>query len=816
MKNNVGNLKARIVPGLRSSAALTVLCAAALLASPASAQDGATSARADATAQAASGGVDEILVTAQRRSESIQDIPVAISALGEKALDQIGFLRPNDVGTVVPNVQVSEVYGRFQPIFSIRGISQSDYNSNVTSPVGLYVDEAYIGAVFLHGSNFFDVERVEVLRGPQGTLYGKNTTGGAVNLISKTPDVDGKLSGDFRGGYGNYKAVSVDAAIEAPLIQDVLAARIAVTFADDEGYQKDVANNKRLAETHYWGVRGTLAFRPSDSFKATLRYTHGKTDQVATAPLHEGSLQIPGVGNVDFTGYQRPATLGFRERENDRPTNVSVNFDLVTLSATLSLPSFDIVSVTSYHNGVYSQVANTDGSPLKLLDIDWASKTEAYSQDLRAVTTGSDGFKLIVGGYYGREDIRTFNLFRLFGSPLVPLRAGAPALAALLEQYGGLQIRQGIVRESMAAYSQVRWDFADRWGLDVGLRYTNDLDRMPLYNISRIDQNGTPIGSFSPGNISPALLGAAVDVAFLPPSADFPAGIYLDGPYTTDSIPAQRIRNQRLTGKFGVDFKPNDDVMLYASFSRGYRSGNFNGGQNYISKTPDQGSYAKPEVLDAYEVGIKSEWFDRRLRLNAAAFQYDYTDQQFVNVVGVSVSLENAGASRIRGFEVEAVAKPIDGLTIQASASVLDSKFTRLSLSDSSTADLSDKIDLSGNRLISSPKFSATLGADYTIPLSGALSLDLHMDASYRSFQWFSAYNDKIGYGNISQKGYALANSRVTLINEDAGYQLALWGKNVFNKKYTSYAIDLTSGFGYDYFLSGTPRTYGLELSYKF
>lgn len=813
MKNNVGNLKARIVPGLRSSAALAVLCSAALLASPANAQDAA---RADATAQAASGGVDEILVTAQRRSESIQDIPVAISALGKKALDQIGFLRPNDVGAVVPNVQVSEVYGRFQPIFSVRGVSQSDYNSNVTSPVGVYVDEAYIGSVFLHGSNFFDVERVEVLRGPQGTLYGKNTTGGAINLISKAPEVDGKLSGDFRGSYGNYKAVSIDAAIEAPLIQDVLAARIAVTYADDEGYQKDVTNNRRLAETHYWGVRGTLAFRPSDTFKATLRYTHGKTDQVATAPLNKGSLEIPGVGAIDFSGYQRPATLGFREREDNRTGNVEVNFDLVTLSATLSLPSFDIVSVTSYHSGIYSQQANTDGSPLQLLEIDWASKTKAFSQDLRAVTTGSDGFKLIVGGYYGKEKIKTFNIFEILQSPLVPLRAFAPPFAALLEQYGGLQQRQEIERESMAAYSQVRWDFADRWGLDVGLRYTRDIDRMPLYNISRIDPNRTPVGSFVPGNISPALLGFPVDNAFLPPSADFPAGIYLDGPYTTASAPAQRIRNQRVTGKFGVDFKPTDDVMLYASYSRGYRSGNFNGGNYYIAKTAAEGSYAKPEVLDAYEVGIKSEWFDRKLRVNAAAFQYNYTDQQFVNVVGVSVSLENAGASRIRGFEVEAVAKPFDGLMIQASANVLDSVFTRLSLSDSSTADLSDKIDLSGNQLISSPKFSATLGADYTIPLSGALSIDLHVDASYRSRQWFSAYNDKLGYGNIGQKGYALANGRVTLINEDAGYQIALWGKNVFNKKYTSYAIDLTGGFGYDYFLSGTPRTYGLELSYKF
>jgi len=813
MGNGAGSKVRGVSLDLRSSVALAAFGCVSVFSSPVWAQDGAAPVAADARSGS---GIEEILVTAQRRSESAQNIPIAISALSEKTLENIGFQRPNDVGAVVPNVQVSEVFGRFQPIFSIRGVSQSDYNSNVTSPVGVYVDEAYIGAVFLHGLNFFDIERVEVLRGPQGTLYGKNTTGGAINLISKAPDVDGKLSSNFRMSYGNYKAVSLDAGIEAPLIEGVLAARLAVTYADDEGYQRNVTNNSRLAETHYWGVRGTLAFEPSDNFKAILRYTHGKTDQAATAPLHEGSVQIPGVGAVDFSGYQRPATLGFREREDNRSGDVEVDLDLVTLSATLSAKSFDIVSVTSYHKGDYFQQANTDGSPLQLLEIDWSSKTESFSQDLRMVTTGSDDFKLIAGGYYGWENVKAFNLFKGFESPLVPIRFVAPELASLLETYGILQQRQELVRESWAAYSQVRWDFADRWGLDLGLRYTNDLDRMPYYNVSRLDYNRNPIGSFVPGNISPTLLGFPVDNAFLPPSPAFPAGLYLNGPYTTDSMPAQRQRNQRVTGKFGVDFKPTEDMMLYASYSRGYRSGNFNGGNYFIPKTPEQGSYAKPEVLDAYEVGIKSEWFDKRLRLNAAVFQYDYTDQQFVNVVGVSVALENAGSSRIRGFEVEALAKPFDGLTLQASANILDAKFKSLSLSDTSTPDITDSIDLSGNRLISSPKFSATLGLDYSFAVSQSFDLDLHVDGSYRTHQWFSAYNGQIGYENISQKGYALANGRVSLVNDDAGYTIALWSKNLFDKKYTSYAIDLTGGFGYDYFLSGAPRTYGLELAYKF
>lgn len=250
-----------------------------LAATSAAAQETQTSPAATPSPQATDSGIADIVVTAQRRSESSQSVPVAISALDDKALARVGFMKAADVAAVVPSLQVQEVYGRFQPIFAIRGISQSSYTANQSSPIGVYADEAYIGETFLHGANFFDVDRVEVLKGPQGTLYGKNTTGGAINLISRSPKLDDGFHANATVGYGNYEAVNIEAGAEATLIPGKLAVRVAGFFNDDEGYQRIVNLGQRAGETHGGGVRATLLFKPLDDLKFVFRYTHTETSQ---------------------------------------------------------------------------------------------------------------------------------------------------------------------------------------------------------------------------------------------------------------------------------------------------------------------------------------------------------------------------------------------------------------------------------------------------------------------------------------------------------------------------------------------------------
>lgn len=765
--------------------------------------------------------IQDIVVTAQRRSQNSQDVPISITAVNSTALDTMGFQQPNDLVNISAGIQVQEVFGKFQPIFAIRGISQSDYNALQSSPVGVYVDEAYIAETFLHGINFFDLEQVEVLKGPQGTLYGKNTTGGAIKIASKLPDLQGGASGNFTIGYGNYNAVHAEAAAETPLIADKLAVRLAASYDTDDGYQRNITLGTKLADTHVFGIRGTLLFQPADDLTMTLRYTHSETDQQSAMPRAIGSYPVgpDGVG-LDFGGYYRPATMGFRERESshaDQP--VRVKYDLATLSTTYSGAAFDVIAIGSYHSSTKYQALDGDGGLTRTAFSLYTNDTKAYSGDVRLVTTASDSWKLVVGGYYGYDRNASLNAFALYADGLEGGRLAleevydpstAAYVAGFLAQFGELKVRQTLKHESLAAYSQLRWEVTPQIGLDIGLRYTRDRDSQTYYNVSRYSViDGAPMGSFIPGNIT---FGTAnpVNQAYDPAYTSF-----LDGPFTLASAPPLSVVNNRVTGRIGLDYKPSDDVMLYASYSRGYRSGNFDTGASYLVRTVSEGAYVKPESITAYEIGLKSDLIDRRLRLNLAGFWYDYKNQQFVDVQGIGSSLRNAGRSRLRGVEAELVIAPLDALTINIGATYLDAKYRDLTLFGN---------DLSGNQLISAPKLSLTGAIDYHIGLGDNAALQFHVDGSYRSRQWYSAFNERViadglpngsDYSQSGQKGYGLMNARIALDFDD-GLNIALWSKNLTNKRYASYGLNTRSAYGITYLLDGTPRTYGIEISYKF
>ncbi len=754
--------------------------------------------------------LEEVVVTAQRRTQSVQDIPVAVTSMSGEELDELGFESLNDIWSQVPNMQVSNPYGAVQPIFSIRGVSMSDYNSNQASPIGVYVDDAYIGAVFTHGLNFFDVERIEVLRGPQGTLYGKNTTGGAINVISRTPPLEGPLSGDLRLGYGNHEAVKASGGIEGALVPGVLSARFAFDYRKDDGYYKNALGGPNLAQTDFRGARVTLNWQPTDRLNALFKYTASKTTPRSHPPRNEGRIPIPGLGNVDIAGYQRPASLDFQEGELDKAGKTDIELDLATLKLSYDMDRYSIVSVSSWYDADYFQGVDTDGSPLTTLEIDWGSKTNAFSQDIRFVSHFEGRVNFIAGLYYDHEDLKMRNLLTLYEDPTILL--GTP-LGNLLTEFGMVDQRLDTEKRSLAAYTQFRVDFTERLGLDIGLRYTDDKNSLDYVNLSRLDYDGSPLGSWVPGNIT----GTAVDNAFLPPEFD-PAGegFYIDGPYTLDSAPTYHVSENEWTGKVSLDYAFKETMMGYASYSHGYRTGSFNGGLYYVPR-PLDGAYARPEFVDTYEIGLKSDLLDGKLRVNAAAFYYDYKDQQFINVVGVSTFLENAGQSEIWGFEMELWAQPVENLFLQASLGWLDTEYTELELANTVTSDPGDQIDLSGNELISAPRINLSFAGDYDIDLSDWGFLRLHLDASYQDDQWYSAYNEKIGYGQIKQDAFWLVNGRLSVFFGAArNFSLSAWIKNLADEKYDAYAINVQAGFGYDYFLSGPPRTYGLEFNYQF
>jgi iron complex outermembrane receptor protein len=271
------------------------------------------------------------------------------------------------------------------------------------------------------------------------------------------------------------------------------------------------------------------------------------------------------------------------------------------------------------------------------------------------------------------------------------------------------------------------------------------------------------------------------------------------------------------SGKVSVDFHVSDTAMIYAIVSRGYRSGSFNNGLVYSDQPNENGTYADPEFVDAYEVGVKSSFLAGQMHLNAALFYYDYQDQQFANQVGISAQLANAGGAEIRGAEVELVATLTNRITIRAGVGLLDTEYTQLSLPRLSTLlDPTDSIDLKGNNLVSSPDVNFNYAIDYEVPVGSNWSLRIDLNGSYLDDQWFSAYNDEDGHADIRQKAYWLHNARMIVRSTDNRLAFSVFGRNLFDESYDVFAINLQGGFGYNYFLEGRPGIYGVDFTYRY
>lgn len=805
--------------------------------------------------------LEEVIVTAQKKSESTQDTPIAITGMSENQLEKFGFSSANDISAQVPNMQVSGPYGEVQPIFSVRGVSMSDYSSNQASPIGVYNDEAYMGAVYTHGMSFFDVARLEVLRGPQGTLYGKNTTGGAINIVTKTPQIDDGLHFDAKQGVGNYNSHKGDYGVEGTLVENTLAARLAYSYSRRDGYYENALGGPDLSQQDFQGARLVLNYDMTDHINMVFKYTKARNDalgspsrneprgRLANNPALVTALETSGVGvydqpnngYIDNTGYSRPARdLDYYEVEDNYTGALVVNLDQYVHKIDYIHDAFTVTSVTSYTDNDYAQQQNVDGSPDGLLEIDWAVATQAFSQDLRISTTFKEDFDLIAGAYYQFEDQQLNNVYRLYETPpdtrVAATFPGVGGYYPYLLDFGALDQKMETEKESFALYSQMRWNVTADFGIDFGVRYTDDKIDLPYLNISRVGYDGSPRGTYVPGN------NTGVDNIFIPANvagqSPFEPGVliqellagkisvndllltaqtgYTHGPYTEESATPLSAHEKEWTGKIGMDYRLNDSLMVYGSYSKGFRAGNFNAGV-YYEEREFEDAYAAPEFLDAYEIGIKADFWDRRARINSAFFYYDYTNQQFINVVGVSNFLENAGGSKIIGFESEMFFAITEALTVQLGMGILETEYTELELSNVQTVnDDDDVVDLSGNELISAPKISANVSIDWEIFSNNAGYLSMNLNGNYQDDQWYSAYNDKIGYENIKQDAYAIYNARFTWFSSNDDYTIAIWGKNITETKYDSYAINLQAGFGFDYYQQGAPATYGLEMTYRY
>ena len=752
------------------------------------------------------GAIEEVVVTAQKRAESLQTVPVSVTALTASQLGELKFDTPSDLATQIPNLQVGGVNGEGSPIFSLRGVSMFDYSLNQSSPVASYINEVYKGNVVLFGVELYDLERIEVLRGPQGTLYGKNSTGGAINFITHKPGFD--TEGDIKLGTGNYGREEAEGAFQTALVPDKLALRVAGTYTKVDGFMRNLLpGHPDMEGVDQYGLRVSLLYRINEDAKATLVWSKSKQYPVDYAII-AGNIAPGGIfgagyyRTVDMTATGTPLAndqvqqnyTPHRQQENQAAA-LTVNWQLD--------PKLALTSITSWDLGSLFNPDNTDGAPFDYFKIPYFGKTRQVTQDLRVTSSTGGPFEYIVGAYYQHEVIydstenQIGNVFDINGDNVFNYQDCAASSYNAAGGYVGL-INAGCryynqfdqIRNSWAVYSDGSYALSPLFKLRAGVRYTHEnasqenalnqlrgSDEVPIANVGFFTT--LPDGSQGP-------------VLALPGSPNYDAIV--------GQTRGQSLHNTAVTGHAGLDYTPTKDALLYIGYSRGYRAGAFNA---QFLFSPTDFSTVQPETVDSIEGGFKTAWLENRLQFNGAIFTYQYKNQQIIDVQPTGRQpLINLPKSKITGGELEVVSRPVRVLTLRLGLGFLDATIQEGSIQGGT-------VPVNGHQLPQAPHTSGTIAADWDAFGVASARVVLHVDASYASKQFFELYNED----RIAQDSYGLVNARVSVRGDK--WEVGAWGKNLADKFYLTNAYDLQA-LGFDYLHRGLPRMYGIDASYHF
>jgi iron complex outermembrane receptor protein len=730
-----------------------------------------------------------IVVTAQRRSEDIQNVPIAIQAFTGKELDELGVKSTSDLGQFAANVEIALPSGAGnQPLITIRGIGLNDYDTNNAGPNGVYLDEVYQSSPASQTFATFDLAGVEVLKGPQGTLYGRNTSGGAINLTTVKPTDE--FSSYVHGEYGSYNTANLQGAVGGP-IASTLDGRFAFDYNYSDGYMHNLLTGNNENGANNYAARGMLLWKPTDSLKVLFNVHAGQVDNRPTQYRHIGDFDPTTLGNlvptqcslsatyagqcVDLFGYGTPQKFydgAFNRQQHLRVTSagsyVRVNYDAGPV---------DVVSITAVDYNDKLHPEDTDTSPNRLLEINYGVRSTTFSQEFR-VSQSRDTYNWVAGAYYMHETLNQ-------NQPLFALLDG-DSIVGFPGALDGIAFRAyDTSRQNTNAYAvfgQGEYAITDSLKLVLGGRVTQE-HRSFNYNGSIQLQEG----------------GEDHFGAVIPLATDVP----------------ETLSNGAFSWRTGLNYKFTPDILGYASIATGFKSGDFNGSflSTNLSEIQRQLIPVVPEHVKAYEVGIKSTFLDRRLLIDAAAFYNDYRDMQvFVLINDVPGGnnlplnvLDNAPKAHTMGVDLTITAHPTRRLTATLQAGILQAKLDQYQ----STKD-PNLPDYSGNQLPLAPHGTASLLLDYRIPM-GENSLDLQANANYKSHVFFDVSNDPY----IQQGGYWLANVRAAY-ELGKNWEFAAYVHNVGNEQYYLDKFDLTSTFGFIQGIVGTPRMAGLEFNWRY
>lgn len=711
----------------------------------------------------------EIIVTAQKRSESLQETALAITAFSSEDLQRRNITALEDLAQETPGVNITQQNGAAR--ITIRGIGIDGFSTGQESAATLNVDGVVYSRHAAGLAGLYDLERIEVLRGPQGTLYGRNSTSGAINLITRRPT--DSLDGFMSLTVGNYNMVNTEAAIGGP-IADGVSARVALQKQYRKGYGRNIVTGTDIDDRDAYGFRGQLLFEPSEDLSILLEADYHRGDDNSSGlhvigpageaapgvPLPIRGLSLPG-GMIASDPRDIVSEVDPRLRTEFYGGHATINW---TASDTVSIRSISAVRKSST-NQLYDLAPV---APLTLIRISKQERSTQLSQELQ-VNVATDRHDFVAGVFYLRERLfgrlnAIFNA-RLFGGPDLLLQ--------------GIQNPGRLTTNAAAVYAQDTFSIVPQLRLTVGARYSWEkkaIRNQASTNVSDPFDPDRPV-------VTPVRMDDETWKSFTP--------------------------------KIGMEYDIAPRVMFYASYTKGFKSGNY----NMSNLSPP----VEPEEVDAFEAGIKSQTADRRLTANIDAFYYDYTNLQVIKTVDTQLVQENAATARIYGIDGEFTLQPFPSrpLRMSLSGEWLHARFTRYFSSDPARPGQGDVIDpetgglafdLSGYRLAQAPDYKISLSVQDTFDIGGG-ELTPRFESIWTGAVYFTQFNTEA----LRQPAYNMLNAYISYESEGGDIYLNGFVKNISNKTILGSGSAATALLGAPAIVYlAPPRTYGVTLGYRF
>lgn len=743
-------------------------------------------------------GLEAIVVTAQRRQEDLQDVPIAVAAVTASTLENTGIDATGDLPQIVPSVQ----FTRSGPsgLFFVRGVGTTNAAAGEEGANAVYVDNVYMADLGQTINYFNNIERIEVLKGPQGTLFGRNATGGLIHVITREPSDDPRM--DLELGFGNYDTVNARAYVSGPIAPGV-KADLALTRYQQDGWGTNLTTGRENKFQRFGGARSKIVIEPADGLKFTLAGDYFKNKdnpvgwRIADGVIGTGGCRGPGAPTTVAVCPNPLIADDHDTTSNDNSRTIQEIYG-GSLTGELDVGFATLTSITAYRETTTDSDFDVDAGPLPLIRIQFLSGLKSFQQEVRLSSNDTEPLSWQIGGFF--LDTKSSNDSFFSGAAFGTL--------------AGQDVQARLDTKSYAVFGEATYSLTPTTKVTGGIRYTADRRE---FDASQFLVTAT--GGRIPGG-----------------TVTNPSG----QPLTAPGVQNSKLKYNEVTWRLALRQELSDDINVYASANRGFKSG------SYSLQNPLNDPYL-PQTIMAYEIGVKSELLDRRLRLNLAGFHYKIDDYQVRSAAaanpGSSLVL-NAATVKVDGIELEFEAAPTDQLRLFGGVTWLDSRYGTFGgpgenfqapivypviLGQTAATTCPAELrgtrnpgviapgpwiggyftcfgDVSGNKVSNAPEWAATIGATYRVPVHE--TGELRMTALY-------SYND--GYyfepDNIAeQKSFSLVNASVEYRPVES-FGIEVWGRNLTDKDYAAQKITTGTGTAQT---NAAPRTYGVNLKYSF